>query len=255
MTTYTEWLLVKQADEKSEYEKVQQELNAGNEETVKAMGTPAPQEFMWHLLGAGLGAGGGYLLSKKLRRNGTKRQRALDMIVGALLGGLGTNIALNAIPGAGGFSIKDQKRADNLIEARKQTNPRGNDYKEEKKPSKFAPNPVNVVAAAATAPIGMYAGHNYGFVQDMTRNMAFNKAMAEARAKALTFGPEGSKAFNDYLAQRAVQRDISDRAALGFKRGQGFDTLAGGAVTGTAGYILGSMANEKFHNWLDDSKK
>ena len=117
MQTYTEFLMVKKAgddDEETRLKTYAGLREAGDEKIQKALGTMAPGEFGWGLLGAGLGAGGGYVVSRWLRRNGTKRQRAMDMILGALLGGGGTMMLLHALPGKEGFSQAELLRLSNM---------------------------------------------------------------------------------------------------------------------------------------------
>jgi hypothetical protein len=95
-----------------DYEAVKQKLDAGDKQVVDALSTPAGAEFGWGAIGAGLGAGGGYLVSRWLRRNGTKRQRAMDVLIGALLGGGGTMLALHGLTGPGGLSLAQIIRSD-----------------------------------------------------------------------------------------------------------------------------------------------
>ena len=241
--TYTEWKLQKTAVEKSVYQQTQDRINAGDEAAINAMATPTSQEVLWHLLGAGLGAGGGYLLSRKLRRNDNKRQRALDMIVGALIGAFGTNVALNAIPGdkATGFSMKDVIRADELATAEGTKKAEGNDTVKKEKPSKYAPNATNVTMAAAMTPIGMYTGHELGIAEGVLRNIATNKAIRKAEGQALLRGERGTPEFTNYMRQKAVQNNITAAGERAARLGGAADTLTGGALFGAGGYYLGSQ--------------
>ena len=107
--TYTECYMQKKAkDEPSNYEIVAGKMEKEDADTLKAMGTPAPAEIGWSLLGAGLGGGAGYLLSRRFRRDGSRRQRALDIVLGALAGLGGTQLALS-MPG-------DEKRESTSME-------------------------------------------------------------------------------------------------------------------------------------------
>lgn len=114
MQTYTEFKLTKKADgeeeEKTRLKDYAAKRDAGDEAVTNALNTMSSGELGWSALGAGVGAGGGYLLSRWLRRNGTKGQRALDTLLGALIGGGGTMLLLNTLPGSEGFSPAEQMR-------------------------------------------------------------------------------------------------------------------------------------------------
>lgn len=140
--TYTECYMQKKAkDEPSNYEIVEGKMEKGDADTLKAMGTPAPAEIGWSLLGAGLGGGAGYLLSKRFRRDGSRRQRALDIVLGALAGLGGTQLALS-MPGdeKSGLSLRQTMRADKLIGDKSNAdNAKGQHFE-----NPLAPNAVNV---------------------------------------------------------------------------------------------------------------
>ena len=121
MQTYKEFRMQKYA--KTPYEEYAAKRDAGDQAVNEALSTPTSQEFGWGLLGAGLGAGGGYLVSRWLRRNGTKKQRALDMLIGAILGGGGSYLLLNSGSDNNGFSAAQRLRIDELRRSRGEDTP------------------------------------------------------------------------------------------------------------------------------------
>ena len=117
--TYTEYLTKVAKEQPSDYEMIAKRLETGGNSAVNsAMATPTSGEFGWSLAGAGLGAGGAYLLSRRLRRNGTRKQRALDTVVGALIGLAGTQMILSGTADKNsGLSLRQQMRADKFLES------------------------------------------------------------------------------------------------------------------------------------------
>lgn len=156
MQTYTEFLMVKKAgDEDDSYlAQLAARKESGDTKAQEALNTMAPGEFGWGLLGAGLGAGGGYLVSRWLRRNGTKRQRAMDMILGALLGGGGTMLLLNTLPGSHGLTQAEMLRARRLYE---KENP-GNKDRAMDDNGKVPTPPEEVAAQRAREAAGTFIG-------------------------------------------------------------------------------------------------
>ena len=159
--TYTECYMQKKAkDEPSNYEIVAGKMEKEDADTLKAMGTPAPAEIGWSLLGAGLGGGAGYLLSRRFRRDGSRRQRALDIVLGALAGLGGTQLALS-MPGdeKSGLSLRQTMRADKLIGDKSiADNAKGQHFE-----NPLAPNAVNVgLSAAGGLGAGIYRAFKGG---------------------------------------------------------------------------------------------
>lgn len=116
--TYAEYRMQKVADgdeekqQKNWYQYAKEQGEAGSDEYKQVLEKTPQSAVGWNLLGAGLGAGGGYILSRWLRRNGTKRQRALDMLIGALLGGGGAWYILNNVKGKEGLTLQQQIAVD-----------------------------------------------------------------------------------------------------------------------------------------------
>ena len=99
----------------SHYELVKAKLDQGDKQIQSQMSTMSPAELGWGLMGAGLGAGGGYLVSRMLRPRGTKRQRAFDILIGGLVGASGSALMLNGLTDdKTGFTLGERLRADQI---------------------------------------------------------------------------------------------------------------------------------------------
>lgn len=223
--TYTECYMQKKAilgfgeDKPSNYEKVVNKMEKEDADTLKAMGTPAPAEIGWSLLGAGLGGGAGYLLSRRFRRDGSRRQRALDIVLGALAGLGGTQLALS-MPGdeKSGLSLRQTMRADKLIGDKSNAdNSKGQHFE-----NPLAPNTTNVsLALAGGLGFGGYRALKGG-------NSGWQEAgIRENRANMNNVDPDTRKKM---IAQGNRWGNITDVAK---------STAAGAA----GGYLSGSAIN------------
>lgn len=221
--TYADYSMTKKAEtDPSEYENIAAKMKAGDTTTQTAMSVPTNQEILWNLLGAGLGAGGAYLLSRRFRRNPDKRMRALDMILGALVGFGGTQLALN-LPAdeKSGLSLKETLRADKLIGSGSKT---GDNSQGVEHPSAWRPNTATLGGAGGGAVIGGIAAGAKGLVRDplSKRFMGSDMKLYEV--------PRDHK-----LAISAAKR--------GQRYGSAIDVGAGGLVGAAGGYGLGALFN------------
>lgn len=218
--TYTECYMQKKAkDEPSNYEIVAGKMEKEDADTLKAMGTPAPAEIGWSLLGAGLGGGAGYLLSRRFRRDGSRRQRALDIVLGALAGLGGTQLALS-MPGdeKSGLSLRQTMRADKLIGDKSNAdNAKGQHFE-----NPLAPNAVNVGLGIAG---GLGAG----------------------TYRAFKGGPSGVKesgAREIRAILNNANQKVQDMEAIAGRRFGNMKDVAKSTAAGAAGgYATGSVIN------------
>lgn len=228
MMTYAECYMAKYAkSEPSQYEIIDRKMKAGDEYTLKAMDTPSGQEIFWNVAGAGLGGLGAYLLSSRFRRNASKRQRAVDVLLGALLGFGGTQVALNMTGDEkSGLSLKETMRADKIIGDKAKDNSQGEDS-----PNWISPNTWNVGAAgAATVP---YIGYRiYGKTP-----AGVEKAVAEATEAAKAKGLMGAG------VEKGSQADLQAKAMIAnARRPEEIKAAFKGAVApATASYLIASI--------------
>ena len=218
--TYIECYMQKKAkDEPSNYEIVAGKMEKEDADTLKAMGTPAPAEIGWSLLGAGLGGGAGYLLSRRFRRDGSRRQRALDIVLGALAGLGGTQLALS-MPGdeKSGLSLRQTMRADKLIGDKSNAdNAKGQHFD-----FFLAPNATNVsLAAVGGLGFGGYRALKGGKLGEQEAGIRANRALLNAT---------DPKTADKMIAQGYRWGNIKDVAK---------STAAGAA----GGYATGSVIN------------
>lgn len=224
--TYTECYMQKKAkDEPSNYEIVAGKMEKEDADTLKAMGTPAPAEIGWSLLGAGLGGGAGYLLSRRFRRDGSRRQRALDIVLGALAGLGGTQLALS-MPGdeKSGLSLRQTMRADKLIGDKSSAdNAKGQHFE-----NPLAPNAVNVgLGIAGGLGVGTYAGY-----KGKIKNKLGPRAVEMAR-----------KAYDGKLTGDALDKKLLDASKGGERLGRTLDVGLGTAAGSVGSYATGSVLN------------
>lgn len=254
MQTYTEFLMVKRADEDEETRlKTYAGLReAGDEKVQKALGTMAPGEFGWGLLGAGLGAGGGYVLSRWLRRNGTKRQRAMDMILGALLGGGGTMMLLHALPGKEGFSQAELLRLSNMD---KETG--GNAGVTMDTDTKI--RPVNNTGRWWARGLGALGGGTVGFklggaVSDVVGlpDMVGRKYQANTQKSIARQARKAGMSPADYI--QANPTAVANTNASMFREGKAIGRSILGAPLGVLGGIFGYKAGDNAYNALSSIK-
>ena len=221
--TYADYSMTKKAEtDPSEYENIAARMKAGDTTTQTAMSVPTNQEILWNLLGAGLGAGSAYLLSRRFRRNPDKRMRALDMILGALAGFGGTQLALN-LPAdeKSGLSIKETLRADKLIGSGSKT---GDNSKGVEHPSAWRLNKATLGGAGGGAVVGGITGGIAGPFSDMIGVAKRNNAVVKYRVPR-----------TDDL--------VRDAARKGQHWGTALDVGAGGLVGAAGGYGLGALFN------------
>lgn len=221
--TYTEYSMNKRADaDPSEYENIAAKMKAGDKNTQTAMAVPTSQEILWNLLGAGLGAGGAYFLSRRFRRDADKRQRALDMLIGALVGFGGTQLALN-LPAdeKSGLSVKETLRADKLIGSGSKT---GDNSQGVEHLSAWRPNVATLGGAGGGAVIGGITGGIAGPFSDLIGVAKRNNAMVK------------------YTVPRTDDL-VRDAARKGQRWGTTLDVGVGGIAGAAGGYGLGALFN------------
>lgn len=221
--TYTECYMAKYAKDESQYEQIAEKMKAEDADTVKGMNTVSGQELLWSLLGAGLGAGSGYFLSKRFRRDGSKRQRALDVLLGALIGAGGTQLALS-LPGdeKSGLSLRQVMRADKLIGDKARDNSEAEKY-----PNPLRLNGITLGTTAAGGAVGGWIGNRHGlFGKGSFRQKLGDKAMARIKAE---------KWDNPDLINKEISRAQHTGAT--------YDTLAGIGAGALGGYGVGVAAN------------
>lgn len=264
MQTYTEFLMVKKAgDEDDSYlAQLAARKESGDTKAQEALNTMAPGEFGWGLLGAGLGAGGGYLVSRWLRRNGTKRQRAMDMILGALLGGGGTMLLLNTLPGSHGLTQAEMLRARKLYEQEKGSTAAGAtmDVKSsDSAPPEWQQNAkagIKTTGGALGALVGGLKGAKIGDallpidtwlsnirLKRVANSLGVNpKDFADWRAS----GPKNPFKVNNVAVRGGQEFLASDPTAKTLKNiGSAANKGIGGAAGGVGGWYLGSWGGSK----------
>ena len=230
--TYTECYMQKKAkDEPSNYEIVAGKMEKEDADTLKAMGTPAPAEIGWSLLGAGLGGGAGYLLSRRFRRDGSRRQRALDIVLGALAGLGGTQLALS-MPGdeKSGLSLRQTMRADKLIGDKSNAdNDKGQHFE-----NPLAPNAVNVGLGIAGGVAGGWTAGNHGWYNPKTKEWkSISRALEDSRRLEAMTRPGAP----------LTAKEIEAAAAKGARLGKAYDVGLGTAAGAAGGYATGSVIN------------
>lgn len=231
MTTYTEYMLKKAGDEKptpprwTTYQQIADAAKNDSAEAQKVLDSGSSATTGWGLLGAGLGAGGGYLISRWLRRNGTKRQRALDMLIGALIGGGGTIAALKNIKGKEGLTLEQQAAFDEYLREHGYTGKSREDIPE--KGSFLAPNKWNVSMGAGGAILGATGGAIAGPFDDKLGVRFTNRAEKHYAGKP----------------QKVIDAAMDRAATRGTRIGGAINTLGGGLLGGSLGYGAGSAIN------------
>lgn len=247
--TYKEYCLAKTAKKHipSDYAIIKDRLDKNNPTITKALSTPTAGEFGWGVLGAGLGAGGAYLLSKKLRRNATKRQRALDILVGALAGVAGSQLILSGTTDESGLSTRQKLRADAFLDSigkGDRDHSTGADIEE---PLDLNWNTIGGTAAGIFS--GGTLGAMFGNLDTAMANRATSKQLALAKAhaaKAKMSRADTANYINRYMNQGRGYGAV-ERAR---KMGKGFNILTGGAIGGGLGFgagVLGNMYAAKKH--------
>ena len=266
--TYSEFRMQKQADEGEDqkginyYAQFKADSDAGNEAAKKVLNTPVSSEYGWGLLGAGLGAGGGYLVSRWLRRNGTKRQRALDMILGALLGGGGTMLALSNITGKEGLTLREQQRVD---EWKREHGIEGDSdgyvpgETDDERIARYSRNASRIGGGA----LGWHFGAKIG-----DKVLPFENVLAGKRLKALAAGYGVDPAeFGKWRATEGVWKvDPTTKAVTPggvtalhndpsanwlYNAGHGINKFIGGAGGAVAGQYIGGKA----YDWMVGAPK
>ena len=256
--TYAEYRMQKVAegDEENQpknwYKDTLDQAEAGDE-TAKEVLARTPQSAIgWGLLGAGLGAGGGYILSRWLRRNGTKRQRALDMLIGALLGGGGAWLTLNSFKGPEGLTWLQQQAVD--------------EYKRETGhgDEKSRPDPVETdpwrqgfrYGGAAIGGIG--AGLTAGNVGKRVLPHWFEDAYLRRMAIAQGVDPRDKGAFGTWLAKEQYGLNGNYVGGKAIKqtdpaiRRRALDTMINAGVPGIVAGGLGAWGGAEGGEWLYD---
>lgn len=239
--TYTEFCLTKTAEKTipSDYALIQQRLAENNPEVTKAMNTPVAGEVGWGLLGAGLGAGGAYLLSRRLRRNGTKRQRALDIVAGALAGLVGSQLLLSGTDDTG-LSVKQRLRADAFLDSiGRGDKDHGKEWKIEEP---WDLNWRTGLGAGVGAPVGIAIGRTWSPLERGMVSHAEARALAKGQALAAKQGLKGSAA--DQFASDFVNKGPG-RDSINSMRSSGktLDTIFGGLGGAATGYAIGAYGN------------
>lgn len=246
MTSYTEYVLQKSAAGETNYQKVQKALESGNQTVANAMSRVSPQELLWSAIGAGLGAGGSYFLSKKLRRNGTRNQRALDILIGALAGAGIVNVGMSGLQDSkSGLTARQQMRADRYLEENGLGDGESlNDAAPRVAENPYGPNEHTITGAALGVVPGMLGGHWLGQLEPALENVARSRATAKVTAEALKLGPTGSPAYNKHLYSNSAQTSINRAAARGSRIGHGLDVGIGGALGAGTGWLIGGKIHK-----------
>ena len=238
--TYTECYMAKVAkNDPTEYENVANQIKAKDEKTLEAMGTPSGQEIFWNVAGAGVGGLGAYLLSRRFRRDASKRQRALDVAIGALLGLGGTQLVLNtAGDEKSGLSLKEMMRADKLIGDKSNT---GDNAKGRENTSRFGVNKGTVTGGVLGGVGGYVVGDQVHWngkkLEDVFENAEIARQLKLTQNKKLT-----RDLVRDKTRYPDTARAISHQRRLGgaIQRGGstlggiGLGWLVGGALHGSA---------------------
>ena len=249
MLTYTEYCLQKQAGEDDQppniYADYKAKAEAGDANAQKILDTPVSTEYGWGLLGAGLGAGGGYLLSKRLRRNATKRQRALDVILGALAGGGLTLLAGNNITDNTGLTLFQKKRLDALNTGDNYSNGEvRQEVGEDVNPRDVVKGSTKALSIAGGALLGQHVGAKILPADTLLMRRDLMK-LAPAKAKA------SAAEFRKWRSTDAAQKLIARDPALSFKKGLGglINRGIGGTAGGYGGALFGDWAGNRLADW------
>jgi len=240
--TYTESYIKKTAVEEmpSDYQLIGQKLKEGNSAVSSAMSTPVAAEVGWGLIGAGLGATGAYFLSKKLRRDATRRQRALDIVIGAITGLAGSQLILSGGADESGLSTRGRMRADAYLES---INKGDRDHNKKYPVTEpFDLNKGTIGGAAGGAFTGGTIGAMFGNLDTVMANRASKKQMALATAQAASAKMAPDKAA-DYISRYMNQGRGHNAVERARQMGKGFNIGVGGIIGGAGGFGLGVLGN------------
>ena len=236
MMTYTECYMAKCAkNDPSEYENIAKKIEAGDEATLRAMNTPSGQEIFWNVAGAGLGGLGAYLLSSRFRRKASRRQRAIDTLLGALLGFGGTQVALNLTGDEkSGLSLKDVMRADKLIGDKARDNSKGKEH----------PNPLRINAITATT-TGGGGALGFALANQVTRHGRKLEDVLGDREIARQLKLKSNAGLNELEIQNPQVAPPNAVKAIEGQRafGRNLQRAAGTATGAAAGYGVGVLTN------------
>ena len=244
MTTYTEYMQ-KFADGEEEnlsplpytdYQGLVDAAKAGDETAKKIMSTTAQTTQGWGLIGAGAGAAGGYLISKWLRRKASKKQRALDILIGALIGGGGTYAALKSLKDEKYGLTPDQKAS---FDEEKDKRGQGKIKSEIPTRSFMVKHKGEVYGAgggALTGAIGAQLVPVHPFENKALRNMA---------------AVDGSKIKNKAELNAWLNKNPNARKVPGIARARRLDRVTKGGVGGLFAGVLGDIVGYKMDQARD----
>lgn len=254
--TYAEYRMQKVAegDEENQpknwYDHIREQAEAGDEKAKEVLARTPQSAVGWGLLGAGLGAGGGYLLSRWLRRSGTKRQRALDMLIGALLGGGGAWLTLNSFKGPEGLTWMQQQAVD---EYKRET---GHGDEKSRPDPVPGPDPIRRTVQIVTGGLGALGGGIGGAKGGAAigRNILPYERLYEMKgyqaAQKEIVAASKAKHPMPHDAQVQLRKDYME---AGRAKGRALDSALGGTVGGLAlgvgGGAVGAWGGGKLYDW------
>lgn len=242
--TYAECYMLKQAKtEPSFYEAFAKGLAAGDPTITSAASTPTGQEIFWNLASAGLGAGGAYLLSRRLRRNGTKRQRAIDMVLGAIAGIGGAQLLFNMTGDEkSGLSISQTLRADRFGRESGKGSDDNSKSRESLSPFELNDRTVGgaVIGGASGAILGGIGGPGAELAETYARNRQLAKVNKEVKKMGLT-GEGAAKHIDTYMNGPKGKGNIVGRRARFW--GNVADVIGGGGLGALLGFGIGAAGN------------
>ena len=258
--TYTDSM---QKYAKTPYAELAERRDAGDAEVVNALNTSTPAELGWKALGAGLGAGGGYLVSRWLRRNGTKKQRMLDMLIGALIGGGGAHIALNSGTDNSGLTRAEKLRADVYRESKGQTGPGDVDPRAKAYTGKdMFMDAYGALTRGVGALVGVKVGDaviplDTALANAHTHRLALKNGITKAEMGQYMSTPHTQiyKRVTGPNGQGTVNIMGGEGAWAGNSTGKvlhGIGSTVNKAIGGVGGYFAGGYIGDRTGNWVYD---
>ena len=243
--------MVKAAEEQSHYAYVREQMDKGNKQILSQMSTTSPGEYGWGLIGAGLGAGGGYLVSRALRPKATKRQRALDILIGAALGGAGSLATMHSLVDDSGFTFAERMRADQNVPMKNPNAHSNGSLSQSEMDTQEALQAIRKgMLMAGGGVVGATAGGVLGPVEGTLEGLSTRKLMGKLELDA-------AKSWNKYVKQHGLKapteadklKYIENYKAVGASKSMGPKRMArfGRAIDIIGGGILGAIGG----NYLD----